>query len=73
MCHWNLNSIAAHNFSKLTLLEAYNMKYNFDIIRLSETYIDFSIQHTTKLVYGVGIYFKEFLATRQVELNNLNE
>ena len=23
-CHWNLNIIAAHNFSKLSLLEAYN-------------------------------------------------
>ena len=38
VCHWNLNSIAAHDFSQLTLLEAYNMKHNFDIICLSETY-----------------------------------
>ena len=24
LCHWNLNSIAAHDFSKLSLLETYN-------------------------------------------------
>ena len=24
ICHWNLNSIAAHNFAKLVLLKAYN-------------------------------------------------
>ena len=23
ICHWNLNSIAAHNFSKISLLKAY--------------------------------------------------
>ena len=37
LCYWNLNSIAAHNFSKLTQ-EAYNMERNFDLICLSETY-----------------------------------
>lgn len=40
VCHWNLNSIAAHNFSKLTSLEAYNLIHKYDIICLSETYLD---------------------------------
>ena len=89
--HWNLNSIPACNFSKLTLLEAYNMKQNFGIICFSETYLYSSIQHDDDILQlngyklataynlnnnkrsGVGIYFKEFLTTRQVELNNLNE
>ena len=45
-CHLNLNSIAAHNFSKLKkLVEAYNLNHNFDIICLSETNLDSSIQH----------------------------
>ena len=65
------------------------MKHNFDIICLSETYLDSSIQHDHerlhlsgyKLAGGenpknnkrgvVRIYFKAFLVTRQMELNNL--
>ena len=54
MCHWNLNSTAAHKFSKLTLLEAYNMKQNFYIIFLSETYLDSSIQHGDEGFYLNG-------------------
>ena len=42
-CHWNLNSIAAHNFSKLSSLEAYNVQHKFDMICLSETFLDSSI------------------------------
>ena len=32
ICHLNLNSIAAHNFSKISLLRTYNTKHNYDII-----------------------------------------
>ena len=42
LCHWNLNSLPAHDFSKLSLIEAYNRQHNFDIICLSETYLDSS-------------------------------
>ena len=42
-CHSNLNSIAAHNFAKLVLLKAYNSVHKFDIICLSETYLDSNI------------------------------
>ena len=38
--HWNLNSIAAHNFVKMSLLQAYNAIHRFDIICLCETYLD---------------------------------
>ena len=41
-CHWNLNSITAHNFSKLTQLKAYILTYKYDFICLSETYLDSS-------------------------------
>ena len=40
VCHWNLNSITAHIFLKLFLLKAYNAIYSYDIICLSETYLD---------------------------------
>ena len=36
-CHWNLNSICAHNFAKLYFLRAYVSVHKFDIICLSET------------------------------------
>ena len=39
ICHWNLNSIAAHNYAKLSLLTAYNLVHSFDIICFSETYL----------------------------------
>ena len=38
--HWNLNSITAHNFAKLSLLTAYNLVHSFHIICLSETYLN---------------------------------
>ena len=43
ICHWNLNSISADNFAKLHLLKAYVTVHKFDIIYLSETYLDSSI------------------------------
>ena len=43
ICHWNLNSIAAHNFAKLVLLKSYNSVHKFEIICLSETYLDSNI------------------------------
>ena len=39
ICHWNPNSIAAHNFFKVALLKAYLSVHEMDIICLSETYI----------------------------------
>ena len=42
-CHWNLNSIVEHSFSKLSLLKAYNVQHKFDMIYLSETFLDSSI------------------------------
>ena len=43
ICHWNLNSISAHNFIKISLLRAYVSTQYFDILCLSETYLDSSI------------------------------
>ena len=42
ICHWNLNSISAHNYIKLFLVKAYIAIHKFDIICLSETYFDSS-------------------------------
>ena len=40
ICHWNLNSISGYDYSKLFLLNSYNSLHKFDIICLSETYLD---------------------------------
>ena len=47
ICHCNLNIITsfAHNFLKLSLLQAYITVHNFDFICLSETYLESSILH----------------------------
>ena len=34
-CHWNVNSISSHDYSKLFLLKAYVILHKFDIISLS--------------------------------------
>ena len=43
-CHWNLNGLTAHDFIKILLLQAYITQYNYDIICLSENFLNSSIQ-----------------------------
>ena len=40
ICHWNLNSIPAYNYSKLFLLNSYTLLHKSDNICLSETYLN---------------------------------
>ena len=39
-CHCNLNGISAYTYSKLFLLNSYNLLHKFDIICLVKTYLD---------------------------------
>ena len=89
ICHWNLNSITAHNFSKLTQLKAYISTYKHDFICLSETYLDSSISdnlidikgynlfradHPDNIKRGgVCIYYKEPLPVRIKTLSYFKE
>ena len=43
ICHWNLNSISAHNYVKLSLLRAYLAFHQFGVICLSETYLNSNV------------------------------
>ena len=43
-CHWNLNGITAHHSIKISLLQAYITQRNYDIICLSETFLNSSFQ-----------------------------
>ena len=42
-CHWNLNGLRAHDSIKISLLHAYIIQNNYDIICLSETFLNSSI------------------------------
>ena len=42
-CHWNLNGLPAHDFIKVPLIEAFTSTHNFDILCLSETFLDSAI------------------------------
>ena len=40
ICHWNLNTITVHKFIKISVLRAYVSIHNFNILCLSETFLD---------------------------------
>ena len=83
-CHWNLNILKAHDYDKLSSLQAYNSVYKYDAICLSETYLDNSVLSDKsdklgcKLVRadypgnvkrgGGYIYFKESLSIRFLDV-----
>ena len=89
VCHWNLNSICAHNFTKLSLLRAYVSVHKFDIICLSETYLDSSNDDVSleisgyclirsdhpsnKKRGGIWIYYKNFLPLKVTGVRLLKE
>ena len=39
-CHWNVNSLAADNYSKVQALKAYNSTYKYDLIIIGKTSLD---------------------------------
>ena len=74
-CTWNLNSIVAHDFFRVSLLEAYNSVYNYDLMAITETHLDsnvdknklyidrytfFNNNHPLNIKRGgVGLYVKD--------------
>ena len=88
-CKWNLNSLSAHNFAKLTQLKAYNSIYKRDFISFSETYLDSAtpnnlleiegynlvcVVHLNNVKRGgVCIYYKEPLSVQAINLPYFNE
>ena len=42
-CHWNLNGLTAHDSIKISLLQAYVTQHNYDIICISKTFLNSSI------------------------------
>ena len=89
VCHWNLNSLSAHKFSKLKQLKAYISIYKHDFICLTETYLDSSIPDSLLEIDGydlirsdhlnhirrgsVCIYYKESVPVRAINIQYLKQ
>ena len=60
--YWNINSILAHN--KLTLLQPYNTIHQYDILCISETYLDSSvlIDDTTLSLPGFNLVWSDHIS-----------
>ena len=57
ICHWNLNSISANNFTEISFLTAYVLVHNFDIICLSEIYLNSETSTDDKNVRNTWLLF----------------
>ena len=62
--HWNLNSLTAHNYLKVSQLQAFNLVHKFDILCISETHLDSSIlkDDSTLLIEGYSIIRADHLS-----------
>ena len=79
-CNWNLNSISKDDFYRVSLLEAHNTVFNYDIISLCETSLNATVNVKENILPGyhfvsqnnpdgsknggVGIFYKESLPLR---------
>ena len=55
VCHWNLDILTAHNYSKLTQLKGYTSMYEHDSICLLETYLDSSTPDSLLEIDGYNL------------------
>ena len=51
-CTWNLNSITVHDFLRVSLIEAYNSVYNYDLIGIVETHLDNTVDKDKLAING---------------------
>ena len=89
VCHWNVNSIPSHNFQKIAVLENFVAIHKFDIICISQTFLNNTYKdndlnsngysllradHPSNAKRGgVCIYHKETLALKVMSIPYLNE
>ena len=53
ICHWNLNSISVH-YIKLSILRPYLSTHKFDVICISETFLDSNTSYEDAYLEKVG-------------------
>ena len=66
-CHWNLSSISAHDFVKVSLLQSYNAIHKFD------KFVYLRLFPSDLKRGGVFIYFKESLPIKVLDIPILHE
>ena len=82
-CHWNANNILSHN--KISLLTAFNIVKKFDIICISDRYLDSTVDDKTIEIEaynliradypnnqkrrGVSLSYKGNLCLRQIDIS----
>ena len=89
ICHWNLNSLTAHNYLKVSQLQAFHLVYKF--LCISETHLDSSVSKDDNALSiegysmirtdhlsntnrgGVCIYYNDKISVRQMSNINLRE
>ena len=80
-CCWNLNSITADDFLRVSLIEAYNLVFNYDLIGIVETHLDSTVEKDSLALdgysfikanhpqnvkrCGVGLYIKDSLHSKK--------
>ena len=84
ICHWNVNSASAHNFSKVSLLRACISLHKYDVICISETslYSDTAFDDDNLKIEGYNIVKSDHpsnfrrdqsLALKILDINYLQE
>ena len=53
---WNVNSLAKDDFQRVTLIEAHNSIFNYDLISICETSLNDSIELPETLLKEYPIY-----------------
>ena len=66
ICHWNLNSITAHGYAKVSPLEAYIVAQKFHVVCISETYLDSSTAYDGNLeIAGYNLIRSDHLSNKK--------
>ena len=89
VCHRNVNSIPSHNFQKIAVLESFVAMHKFDIICISETFLNNTYKDNNLKLNGysllradhpsnaergrVCIYYKETLSLKVISTPYLTE
>ena len=51
-CSWNHNSLCAQEYVQVSLIEAYNPVYNYDLIGIVETHLDSTVDERKLSING---------------------
>ena len=60
-CHWNLNSLTAHDSIKVSLFQAYVTQYNCDIIYLSEKFLILKKEEFVFIIKSIYLLLSELI------------